>query len=635
MSGVLAFELTPYADESINGYLVRLTEENFVGSVNTLMSETGVRFKALYSPTEAKAVAKGLGLDSDLIVRLGAYEQVKGQLGLGRFLRKAAVPVCVPCLKEHGYIRQAWHCELVTCCPEHNCLLQAECPDCRDALDLKRPTVRYCRCGCDLTDVPVVDAAPADLFITRLLMGQVDATSLGLSSEPENLDAFLFYLANIQRDEPYRKNGAISWAQARELVQASHYFASDLLPRFRAFAKERVEAANERDSIGFMPSLGSWYKEMNTQFSDAAYGPVRTVAYEIIVKHAVAPLNRKMKQIGAELLGVKGALTVAEAARMLKSSPDRVIAAVKTGELAGTTLQGAANEYSLVQRADVDAHRTAAEDFIDGKEVLKILSITRRVKDRLTEAGVLCPVSRAERPLFARGHYRKSEAFALLDKLSVGCPDISCADVGLTLTEISGKKFADKQAAELFRQIFQGQIKPMGRVKGIPGLAGFRFDEDDIRIAEREDPALRELTITELSKLTGWKHETIKGWVDGGFLQGREVEDRKHGMLVGLPELITFLSTYAVSADAAARLGSKSVWLMKPLNAAGVVAEGAHETSASTQRGVLFSIDALINVASNKPAKWRRVPVRTTEQKRDLDWGDLADSFRARVSNHD
>lgn len=191
------------------------------------------------------------------------------------------------------------------------------------------------------------------------------------------------------------------------------------------------------------------------------------------------------------------------------------------------------------------------------------------------------------------------------------------------------------EAAELFRQIFQGQIRPMGRVKSVPGLAGFRFDEDDIRIAEREDPALRELTITELSKLTGWKHETIKGWVDGGFLQGREVEDRKHGMLVGLPELITFLSTYAVSADAAARLGSKSVWLMKPLNAAGVVAEGAHETSASTQRGVLFSIDALINVASNKPAKWRRVPVRSTKQKRGLEWGDLADSFRARVSNHD
>lgn len=635
MSGVLGFEVTPHADESINGYLVRLAEENFVNSVSPLMRETGVRFKALYSPAEAETIAKGLGLDIDMIVRLAAYDQVKGQLGVSRFLRKAAVPVCVPCLKEHGYIRQAWHCELVTCCPEHGCLLQAQCPDCGDELDLKRPTVRYCRCGCDLSDVPAVEATPADLFITRLLMGQVDVTSIGLSSEPENLDAFLFYLANIQRDEPYRKNGAISWAQARELVQASHYFASDLLPRFRAFAKERVEAANQRKDIGFMPSLGSWYKEMNTQFSDAAYGPVRTVAYEIIVKHAVAPLNRKMKQIGAELLGVKGALTVAEAARMLKSSPERVIALVKTGQLVGTILVGAANEFCLVQRTDVEAHRAAAEDFIDGKEVLKILSITRRVKDRLTEAGVLCPVSRAERPLFARGHYRKSGAFALLDKLSVGCPDIACADVGLTLTEISGKRFADKQAAELFRKIFQGQIKPMGRVTGVPGLAGFRFDEEEVCVAERADPALRELTITELGRLTGWKHETIKGWIDCGFLQARKVEDRKHGMLIGLPDLITFLSTYVVSADAAARLGSKSVWLMKPLNTAGVVAEGAHTTSAGTQRGVLFSVDALINVASNRASKWRRPPVHTAEQKRDLDWGDLADRFRARVANYD
>lgn len=39
---MLAFPLTPYADESLNGFLLRLSEENFLGSSSTLLRAAGV-----------------------------------------------------------------------------------------------------------------------------------------------------------------------------------------------------------------------------------------------------------------------------------------------------------------------------------------------------------------------------------------------------------------------------------------------------------------------------------------------------------------------------------------------------------------------------------------------------------------
>lgn len=99
-------------------------------------------------------------------------------------------------------------------------------------------------------------------------------------------------------------------------------------------------------------------------------------------------------------------------------------------------------------------------------------------------------------------------------------------------------------------------------------------------------------------------------------------------MFVALADLITFLSTYVVAGDTAERLGSKTLWLMKPLQTAGVFARGAHETSSGNQRGVLFSVDALVNVASMRASTWTRpTRIAARQPSRILDLRDVADGF--------
>jgi hypothetical protein len=340
-----------------------------------------------------------------------------------------------------------------------------------------------------------------------------------------------------------------------------------------------------------------------------------------------------MKQIGAELLGLKSTYTAAEAAREHGSSADRIVALVKSGQLQGVMLQGGSNEYCLVARAEVEAHQQAAAGFVSGKDLLKILGVGRRGRDRLIEVGLLTAVPAGQRPLFAKGDFRSSEAEALLANLGPGCQRNTGAAL-IPLDDISGKRFSNKQASELFRMIFSGELKPVSRLPAVHGLKAFCFDEEEVLAAVKATPSSIELTVTELTQLTRWKHETIKSWIEQGLLPARCESGGKRRVFIALADLITFLSTYVVAGDAAERLGSKTLWLMKPLETAGVVARGAHETSSGNQRGVLFSVDALVNVASTRASTWTR-PTRIVARRPSgiLDLKDVADGFCGDAEN--
>jgi len=455
--------------------------------------------------------------------------------------------------------------------------------------------------GTTSADVPPAD--PASLWVASLLWLASGISLPGLEALPQDVDAFLLFLANLTLAEPHRKNAPIDTDKALAVCQASHQIGSNLLPRFRDFVEAKIEAANQMASSRFMLNLGSWYRELNTEFAGEVYAPLREMAHRLILERANAPINRKMKQLGAELLGLKATLTAAEAARTLKSSADRIVALVKSGALGGTILQGATSEFCLVKRTEVEAHQQAAADFLYGKDLLKLLGISRRTRDRFAETGLLSPVSEMQRPLFARGDYRKSEALALLERLTESCGEIDEPKRSLSFADISGKRFSNAQANDLLKRVFASDLKPLGRVRGIQGFAAFRFDEETLADVSAQHSTGIEFTITDLTKITPWKHQTIKGWIDAGYLRARVEPGKKYRTFISLADLIAFLSTYVVAADAADRLGSKSAWLKGTMKRVGALVTGP---SGEVESGLLLSVDALVNIVSNRAPTWSR-----------------------------
>lgn len=607
---MLTFISAPYPDESLNGYWLRLAEENFLGSTNALLRPSGIRLKAVYTEPEMVALAETHGLPLQQLQQSASYSAIRGSIPAGYFLRKSAIAVCPECLCEAGYIRQAWHHELITVCHIHRVRLVDYCLACQAPLELNRASVSACRCGAALTDSSAA-ADAADLFIASLLIPQpgneVVLSGFGEGREmPADIDRFWLFLANLTLSVPQRKNAAIDLARAREINRASYAIAQDLERAFPAFVAARVQAANQLHSSRFIQNLGAWYKTLNADFAGEAYAPVRDMAYRIFVGQAQAPINRKLKQIGAGLLGAKSTFTAAEAARKLGSSPDRIVSLVKSGQLAGKIVQGASVEFCLVERSAVEAEQHAAAGLVAGKDLLKALNITRRVRDRMVECGVLTRVADGDRPLFAKGDYQLTDSQRLLQTLADACTHSGGRNL-LGLEDISGRRFSSEQANELYRLIFAGQIKPVQRLAGIKGLAAFQFDLDELTQQLRQNAGLFEFTITDITRITRWKHEVIKSWIEAGLLPHRmESRDGKKQVWVSVAHLITFLSTYIVAADAAERLDTRSVWLTKGLASKGVLAQGAHATSEGSLRGLLLSTDALINVASGREPHWRR-----------------------------
>lgn len=609
---MLPFVPDHYEDESLASYLQRLALAHFIPSTQQLLRPARLRAKRLFSAEELQQFAEHYAVDPQPLIGMAAFPLVSSSLVRGAFLRHAAT-VCPQCLTQSPYLRQAWHHELVTACVRHGTVLMDSCPVCRRPLNHDQGPLTHCRCGADISlqCMPVADAA--NLAVSALISGEERAVFAmrqqlgGLTALPGDIDGFVVFLANLTRTQRWRRGSPITLRDAEELNRAAHHFLEDLPERFRAFVLQRVEQANQRQNSKFIAHLGSWYRQLNREFDRPEYAVVVQSAAQCLVQYAVAPINRKMKQIGSDLLGQKSSYTTAEAARLLGSSPDRVIAYVKAGRLRGQVLQGGANEYCLVARAEVEAQQRLANEVLTAQDVQRLLNISRHLRERLVESGVLQRIPEPQRPLFGKGDFWRAEVEQLKDRLMAAYVDRE-AGVTLSLEEINARRFPRDQVTELYRQIGAGRLRPALRLPNIEGLAALRFDQREVlAVVEPNGVPGVELSITDLTRLTRWKHQTIRGWIETGRLPcRREMVAGRERCWISVAQLIEFLSRNIVLADVAEQLNTKSAWLYAPLMSQGVTAQPGHSASAGIQRGLLVSTAAVVNVASQRTAGWRR-----------------------------
>jgi hypothetical protein len=140
----------PYEDESLPGYLVRLTEANcyqlhwwlpLAGFSPRLFA---IGWEALLRPTtEYTQLAQLTGLAETVFVqwRLSVWQR-----GGWHFSQPQ---VCGLCLRGALYCRSVWDELAVTVCPRHHVRLWERCPACTQPLRWQRSYVSRCVCGAD------------------------------------------------------------------------------------------------------------------------------------------------------------------------------------------------------------------------------------------------------------------------------------------------------------------------------------------------------------------------------------------------------------------------------------------------------------------------------------------------------
>lgn len=155
---------SPYADESLMGYLLRLTEANFYPSPLWIFYNLGWNvdlknkgWRKLVSRWQSReSFCQLIGKTEDelacLELRNSGWESVdifNHQISYD-YIQFCNSRFCPDCLNEANYHRKIWDLIFVTACSFHKKLLVDTCPNCENKIHWNRNKVGLCNCGFEL-----------------------------------------------------------------------------------------------------------------------------------------------------------------------------------------------------------------------------------------------------------------------------------------------------------------------------------------------------------------------------------------------------------------------------------------------------------------------------------------------------
>ena len=142
----------PAATESLQGYLIRLAEENGYAGPGVVLRLAGITSSvASFSDRDFEILAAAIGqpLESILALRFQGTTglQLLGAPVAGPDLRFDKARVCPHCVAELGFIEAHWHLDLFVACPRHRSWATYFCGSCRKPLKWSRHGLLICSCG--------------------------------------------------------------------------------------------------------------------------------------------------------------------------------------------------------------------------------------------------------------------------------------------------------------------------------------------------------------------------------------------------------------------------------------------------------------------------------------------------------
>lgn len=175
----------PKADESLMGYIVRLTERNGYETPLWILKMANLGLDESYrscvlplSPREGLCrLAHLIGINEEMLAQL-TYPHASTRDGVSQYsffgqpmpqytIRANRPKICPDCLSELSYCRRLWELSLITTCLKHKRLLIDECPKCKKQISWSRKYVCICTCKFDWRESPASPVEEAEMMLTK------------------------------------------------------------------------------------------------------------------------------------------------------------------------------------------------------------------------------------------------------------------------------------------------------------------------------------------------------------------------------------------------------------------------------------------------------------------------------------
>lgn len=613
----LTYLFEPKADESPLGYYRRLSATNALTSWKELavMAEVSPSRTGLLGVPDH--IATMLNMPREWTDRLAQLEQeLRALRSLHRSGRDA---VCPQCLAEHMYLRVGWEHAYVTACTRHRVRLVDRCSGCGSPLDLLREHIAQCGCGHELVSLPREQATDAELWLSALLSGPGPTDAECIAPDVSGADPkAVAQLAKTlcQRSEadgaPPRRNAASpkSISEALEFLAPLQQLLSQWPNQYEAHVRSRI-AAGAGQARTLKALLGIWYQQLREV---AANGPLHV--FLVSVQRIAA----------AEFDGVVGPedvdswedlryVRLGDAARHGQMTVPTLRRAIAAGQVEHRTRRlGTKGKVYEVLRTDLERIIEARQGWMAEPAACKALGVPPKVLTNMAAAGLVEADYDWVKDVLKGGPFRTKAIKDVRATLVASQAESPATGELIGFADLTSRRLGDNTAIQaLMRAIRSGEVLAQGAAKSVGEL---QYELSDVRRFFGTPLLEAGLSVNQLAKLTGWKHESIDHWIESGLLESFSIMLRGQPCRVVMPaQLLAFNRTYMPVADLAKLVGTRSSYLTSRLEHIGVIA--GKTVSDGTQRGILVRLSDVAAMAM-KSANLGRLGVRDARAGRTM-----------------
>lgn len=368
----LIFRPQPFADEGMQGFILRLAEGNHVNPPRRLWNEV------IPNPD---ILVRLLGLtQARWTERLFRQHDNKGNRPLWNIRTRRYCPAC---LHEKPHWRQGWELSLMTVCTVHRVSLIENCPVCDQVQSWKKGNLLSCICGHDLRRSKSLSADQKELKLAQVLNHKVYGQDSRIPNlkllELEQLHSLIVTLGVYGKAgvrSALREQKIDSIASAQQLMGSASEVLLNWPQGFYRMLDQIQQSMGADESVSLPGRFGRFYGYLYGHYKEPKYGFLLHAFEEYLEQNWRHSFAERNKRLSRPLRKKHVWVPVKTIATELGAGVKQVIALVNSGEIESSQVKTTGGRTVLcINRQQVDVIRGILKDRVDLKMASEILGI--------------------------------------------------------------------------------------------------------------------------------------------------------------------------------------------------------------------------------------------------------------------
>lgn len=247
-----------------------------------------------------------------------------------------------------------------------------------------------------------------------------------------------------------------------------------------------------------------------------------------------------------------------------------------------------------VLRTDLDRIVAVRQGWMTEAAASKALDVPPKVLANMADAGLVEADYGWVKDVLKGGPIRVSAVEQVQAKLLANVAASAAAGERIAFRDLTSRRLGDNTAIQtLMRAIQIGEVQAQEPAATVGAL---QYLLSDVRRFFGTPLLEAGLSVNQLAKLTGWKHESIDHWIEQGLLKSYSIMLRGQPCRVVMPaQLLEFTRTYMPVNDLAKLVGQRAWNLTKQLTPIGVIS--GRTNAVGWQRGALVRLSDVAAMA--------------------------------------